>query len=754
MLLIHRQTSRSLPDRDPFLLPVAALLSGWGLLAIWRLDTYFGLRQAIWVGVAGVLFLAGLSLPTGISILRRYKYFWLTGGLLLTGLTLLFGTNPTGGDLPKLWLGCCGLYFQPSEPLKILLIIYLAAYLAGSIHENGAVQAQAAPANTSPRLLPLLAPTLIMTGLALLLLVVQRDLGTASIFLFLYTAILYVTSGRKRILVFGGLAVVLAGIAGYALFDVVRLRIDAWLNPWADPSGRSYQIVQSLLAVANGGLVGRGPGLGSPGLVPVPHSDFIFAAIAEETGLLGALGLLLLLALLANRGLHIALSAPDAYRRYLAAGLTAYLVAQSILIIGGNLRLLPLTGVTLPFVSYGGSSLLTSFFSLLILLRISSGQAEARPSPLAISRPYLHLGAFLLAGLAAAALATGWWAYYRGPDLLTRTDNPRRVIADRFVHRGAILDRSNEPLVATQGQPGNFTRQIRYTALSPVIGYTNPIYGQSGLEASLDEYLRGIQGNPGLSLWWNHLLYGQPPPGLDVRLSLDLRLQRAADKALSGRRGALVLLNAQNGEILAMASHPDFDANQLELEWDRLVSDPNTPLLNRATLGRYPAGRLEGLLFPGGPSDLRLNPSPQLRLPVGDLSSEQQGTLILSPLQVALASASLSADGIRPAPVLVTAVNTPQSGWLILPAIEKPVQAVKAEEADRTIEYLAVEDSSLWQSLATAPNGPGQFVTWFAGGTLPEWGGPPLAAAVLLEENDTALAEQIGQGILNEAMQP
>jgi len=216
-------------------------------------------------------------------------------------MTLILGTNPLGYG-PRLWLGCCGLYFQPSEPLKLLLVVYLAAYLAGldpfylSRHRGS--------------LLPLLAPTLLMTGLAMALLLAQRDLGTASIFIFLYVMVVYAATGDRRILIYGGLTLLLAGAAGYALFDVVRLRVDAWLNPWLDPSGRSYQIVQSLLAVANGGLIGRGPGLGNPTLVPISHADFIFAAIAEEHGLIGIMALLATLALLAVRGMRAASTHP------------------------------------------------------------------------------------------------------------------------------------------------------------------------------------------------------------------------------------------------------------------------------------------------------------------------------------------------------------------------------------------------------------------------------------------------------------
>ena len=582
--LANIQSARWLPRRDPYLLPIAALLSGWGLLTIFRLYPEFGLRQTAWLAVACSLLIAGLRWPSGVRLLRRYKYLWLTGGLVLTALTLAFGTNPLGYG-PQLWLGCCGVYLQPSEPLKLLLIAYLAAYLADRLiaPEGGHEK----PGSTS--LLPLLTPTLIMTGMALLLLIAQRDLGTASIFLFLYAAIVYIASGRRRILGISLVGLLLAGAVGYLLFDVVQVRIDAWLNPWLDPSGRSYQIVQSLLAVANGGLVGRGPGLGYPGLVPIPHSDFIFSSIMEESGLVGGLVLIILVAFLAVRGIRISLQASDPFRRYLAGGLTAYLAAQSILIIGGNIRLLPLTGVTLPFVSYGGSSLVTSFLSLALLLLISN-KSDSQTAALPNSRPYLVLGALLLVGLGATALLTGWWAVYRAPALLSRTDNPRRAISDRAVQRGAILDREGNPIVATTGEAGSYTRQILYPELSNIVGYTNPLYGQSGLEASLDSLLRGLEGNPARLVWWNQLLFGQPPRGVDLRTSLDLELQRSADRLLGDRKGAIVLLDARSGEILAMASHPGFDANHLEENWDALVNHANAPLVNRAAQVLYPIG--------------------------------------------------------------------------------------------------------------------------------------------------------------------
>lgn len=836
--LLHWASARYLPRRDPYLLPVAATLTGWGLLTIWRLYPSFGLRQTIWLAPIAVLIALGMRLPGDLTFLRRYKYLWLTGGLILTAMTLLLGTNPTSASGPHLWLGCCGVYFQPSEPLKLLLIVYLSAYLAdrpiwlsqveGNLGEADINAAQSGRSRTP--LLPLIAPTLIMTGLALLLLLVQRDMGTATIFIFLFATMIYLATGRVRLL-FASLAVlVLSGLVGYLLFDVVRIRVDAWINPWLDPSGRSYQIVQSLLAIANGGLFGRGPGLGNPRLVPIPHSDFIFAAIAEETGLVGVAGLCALLAVLAWRGLVNALHAPDRFRRYLAAGLTAYLAAQSILIISGNLRLLPLTGVTLPFVSYGGSSLLTVFIALLLMLHVSN-RGEEKPAYEINLRPYLSLGGFLFSGIAAVSLVTGWWAYYRGPDLLERTDNARRAIADRYVPRGEILDRSNEPLASTEGVPGELVRSTDYPDLGSIIGYTYLRYGQSGLEATLDPYLRGLRGYPGVELWWNHLLYGQPPPGLDVRLSLDLNLQRAADDLLGSRPGALVLLNADSGEILAIASHPTFDPNRLEEDWELLISDPGAPLFNRATLGRYPPGAALGpLLFAAADRDgaaprlpgnldyttadgrtfscarlpeepdwesalaggcpsasvalarslgleevlnlyvsLGFYTSPQLRLPSDSLDAPHafvspeeavlglpgsSDSLLVNPLQMALAAASLSAGGVQPPVHLVNAVDTPQSGWESLPPLGESAEVLPPVSAEKSVLSLAAQGLPIWQTLASSSLEPEQPVTWYLAGTSPNWNGAPLSLAVLLEEANPDLAEVIGRSMLQTALTP
>src|SRR6266508_929129 len=747
----HYATAQILPDRDPYIFPAAALLSGWGLLTIWRLNETFGLRQAIWLIVSIAIFIIGLRLPSNLVFIRRYKYILLSGGLLLTALTLIFGTHPSGFG-PRLWLGCCGFYFQPSEPLKLLLVAYLAAYLADRLPIR-------------MQIFPLLLPTIFVTGLALLILFVQRDLGTASIFILLYTVILYLATGRQRVLISTAIGLAIALLVGYISVDVIRTRVDGWLDPWVDPAGQSYQIVQSLLAVANGGMTGRGPGIGNPGLVPVAISDFIFAAIAEEAGLVGTIGLIATIWLIVARGMIASLQAQDRFRRFLAAGITTYLGIQSLLIIGGNLRLFPLTGVTLPFVSYGGSSLLTSYTALLILI-IIGGQSETEPAPLENSRPHALLTGLLGIGFAAAALTVAWWAIVRSPDLLNRTDNPRRAIADRYVPRGSLLDRNNHPINVTRGTRGTFRRVYLYPELGSIVGYTHPVYGQAGLEASLDDYLRGLKGNPASLIWWEHLLYGTPPTGNNARVSLDLTLQAKTDELLDTHAGAIILMNAQTGEILAMASHPTFDPNKLDEDGLLLTQDAEAPLLNRATQGQYPINSILDPLIQAQfreakPADseiiafykkLGLFNTPVINMPVNpSTESNKPKEIRVSPLHVALAAAALSNHGVIPSPRIAIAVDTTEQGWVDLSTSSQPVAAIQAEAADEAASAFIVEQKPFWGYTSKAGDAD-SVVSWFIAGTLPDWQGSPLVVVVTLEEDNSLLAKSIGSEVLTEAL--
>jgi cell division protein FtsW (lipid II flippase)/cell division protein FtsI/penicillin-binding protein 2 len=583
--LVRQQARNRAPDRDPLLLPAAFLLAGWGVLLVWRLLPTFGQRQLGWLIVAVAVLVAILRSPADLGWLRRYRYLWLATAVLLTAMTLVFGTNPSGGE-PRLWLGCCGLYFQPSEVLRLFLIVYLASFLSDRL----SLSWESAPPSAGSVLAPLLA----VWSLSVALVLVQRDLGTGSLFLGILVVMLYLASGRRSVLWIGAALMLAGGVVASISFDVVRARMIAWVNPWQDPIGSGYQIIQSTLSLASGGLLGQGPGLGAPGFVPAAHTDFVFSSAVEEWGLAGGLALIAVLGLIVGRGIRAAYRAADTFRIMLAAGLSIGLGLQIFVIVGGILRLMPLTGVTLPFISYGGSSLVTNFAGLALLIRISAD--DGRPRQFAPPLRNVQRGWLLI--VAALALALGWWVLIRAPELIRRNDNPRRALAERYSPRGAIVDRQGRLLAGVSGGKGAYTRTYPVPAAAPIVGFDSARYGQAGLESSLDPLLRGEAGYPAWQVGWNRLLMATPPAGVDLELTVDARLQRLAMTALEGHIGAVVVIDPSTGDILAMGSAPTFDPSALDENWVDLVADPNAPLLNRSTQASYqPGTALAPLLY-------------------------------------------------------------------------------------------------------------------------------------------------------------
>jgi peptidoglycan glycosyltransferase len=355
------------PGHNPYILPIIGLCSGWGLVLLDRLAANFLWRQLAWMGVSLAALVAIATLPRNLRWLRRYRYTWILSGLLLLLATFFFGVNPSGRGA-ELWLPAPLLeriYFQPSELLKLLLVVFLASYF--DEHRFRRMTSRRAMLAAE-----YVAPLLLMWGFCVTLLVWQRDLGAATLFFGLFVGLLYVATGRATYALAGIVLLLVAGAVGYFAFDVVALRVNAWWDPWPDAHDRAFQIVQSLYAVAAGGLFGQGAGQGFPDYIPVVHSDFVFAAIVEEWGLVGGLGLVGCFALLTHQGLAIAARAARPFHTYLAAGIALVLALQSVLIMGGVAKLLPLTGVTLPFLSYGGSSLFVSYVMIGLLLHISA----------------------------------------------------------------------------------------------------------------------------------------------------------------------------------------------------------------------------------------------------------------------------------------------------------------------------------------------------------------------------------------------
>jgi cell division protein FtsW (lipid II flippase)/cell division protein FtsI/penicillin-binding protein 2 len=583
----HLFLNRHLPHRDPLVLPVAALLTGWGLLLIGRLAVNFLARQAMWLLISTTALLIVAWLSRDLRWLRRFRYTWLLWGLVLLAATLVFGVNPSGYGL-RLWLGISGVYFQPSELLKLLLVVYLASYLA----ERGELLISERWQVGRWQLPPLayVGPLLAMLGLAVVLVAWQQDLGAAMLFFFTFLAMLYLATGQWKHVAAGLALFTMVGFASYHFSSRVALRIDGWLDPWPDAADRTFQIVQSLLAFGAGGVFGQGLGLGNPTYIPAVHTDFVFAATGEEFGLAGALAIIALYGVLLLRGFRIAARAAHPFERFLAAGLTSGMVIQAWVIMAGNAKLAPIAGVTLPFISYGGSSLLTNFIALALLLRISSSTHSNLSGAQLANHSLVRLACALSLALALLASTCGYWSVARAGYLRTRDDNPRRVLYEQRIVRGRILDQNGVALADVEIlEDGIVTRRYPLPeAVSPV-GYASLRYGTGGIEAAFDAELRGETGRSAWQTARDELLH-RPPRGHDVQLTLDATLQAQAQQALEDQAGAVVLLDATTGDILAMASNPTFDPEHLDEEWEALSQDPSAPLVNRATQGLYQPG--------------------------------------------------------------------------------------------------------------------------------------------------------------------
>ena len=377
---------------DQVLLPAVGLLGGISLLLMERLPQdlvgsgFFGAEglgqvQLVWLLLALVVATTVAIVVRSDSWLRQYKYTWAAGGIALLLLTFIFGAD-VGGQRLTLVIG--PFSGQPSELLKVILVVFLAGYLS----ENRALlveqDTRIGPLRLPP--IPYLVPMAAMWAIALGIVVIQRDLGAALLFFGVFLLLLYAATARIS-LVIGGLVAFFAGSFVLAnLFEHIGTRIAIWLDPFSDPLDTGYQIVQSLHAFARGGLVGVGLGDGLPlvgGRITIPevHTDFPLAALGEEIGLVGVLAVLGVYLVIIQRGLRIAAAAADEYRSLLATGLALVVGIQAFIIAAGNLKVLPLTGVTLPFISYGGSSLLANGLVIGLLLAISDKGVEPPPPP-------------------------------------------------------------------------------------------------------------------------------------------------------------------------------------------------------------------------------------------------------------------------------------------------------------------------------------------------------------------------------------
>jgi cell division protein FtsW (lipid II flippase) len=375
---------------DQVLLPAVGTLGGIGLLLMERLPQDLasgfgglGRAQLAWLLLSLAALAGAAVLVRNDAWLRRYKYTWAAAGVVLLLLVFVLGRDVNGQRLTLAFGPVSG---QPSELLKVILVIFLAGYLSENRSLLVEESTRIGPLRLPP--LPYLAPMVAMWAIALGIVVVQRDLGAALLIFAVFLLLLYAATARLGYVVLGVGAFLAGGFVLYQLFSHVRTRVDIWLDPFATAQGAGYQVVQALHAFARGGILGTGLGAGlptvgnlPPGGIPALHTDFPFAALGEELGLIGIMAVLGLYLVVIERGLRIAASAPDDFRSILAAGLSLVIGVQAFIIAAGNLKLIPLTGITLPFISYGGSSLLANGLVVGLLIALSDRGAAAPPPP-------------------------------------------------------------------------------------------------------------------------------------------------------------------------------------------------------------------------------------------------------------------------------------------------------------------------------------------------------------------------------------
>ena len=385
-VVAHLAVRRFAPGADGTLLPLAALLNGIGFVTIARLDSglvdlgnkdpHLARIQSVWSAVGVGAFVATLVIVRNIRVLERYTYTFAFAALalLLVPLVPHIGITVNGA---RIWAALGPLHFQPGEPAKVLWVAFFAGYLTQKreLLSEGSRSVGRLRIPAARHLGPLTATW----GVSILVLVFERDLGSSLLFFAVFAAMLYMATERSAYLI-GSLALFSAGAtAAFHMFGHVRARVQGWLNPWPyRHDDRGYQIIQSWYAFAAGGVYGKGIGLGIPAQIPYASTDFIFAAVGEELGLIGTLALVVCFLLIVGSGFRIAVESSRPFSKLFAAGLTTILGLQTFIIVGGVTRMIPLTGITLPFVSYGGSSLVANFVILALLLRMSDDNARER----------------------------------------------------------------------------------------------------------------------------------------------------------------------------------------------------------------------------------------------------------------------------------------------------------------------------------------------------------------------------------------
>ena len=621
----HIAVRKLAPGADPVILPIVFLLSGIGITFVQRLAPDAATGQVVWLFLSVIAMILVLFFVKSIDDLAQYKFTFGIAGVVLLLLPMVIGTEHYGS---KLWIEFGGFSFQPGEIAKVLLVIFLACYLAENRELLSASTRKLGPlALPQPRML---APVFAMWGLSLLVVIFERDLGSALLFFVIFVVMLYVATGRLSFVLISFVLLAIGAVFCYHFFDHVQVRVAIWLDPWSDAQGTGYQIVQSLYSLADGGLVGTGIGRGLADYVPIVESDFIFSAIGEEMGLLGASAILIAFMLLAVRGYATAARAKSDVAGFMAVGLTTAISFQAFLIVAGVTKFLPMTGVTLPFMSQGGSSLLSSFIAVGLLLKCgdeATGREQEMTSLTTSQTPVVdgnaahasavvqgsHVrGRFKLQtaesgvlgrvalGKRLTALITVFTLLFaalignltyiqvvKAETIQSMPSNNHTIAKSSHVQRGAIMTSDGVTLAESiQQSDGTYVRTYPNGNLAiHTVGYLSTQYGSTGIESSMNETLTGHKD---YSTWQSALysLAGVSQAGSSVVLTINSQMQEICEEALDGWTGAVVLLDPSTGKVLASASSPTYTYDEVG---DQLSSG-GSALVNRATNSLYAPG--------------------------------------------------------------------------------------------------------------------------------------------------------------------
>ncbi len=650
LLFLFPPFLRSKLSGDGYLVPLTLLLSGMGIILLYSLKdplrdaaAYENHVKGILLGSA-VMLIASRLRPEARNRLHRYQYVWALSAILLTTGLFLFGSGPQGVRLNL-------FHFQPVELIKILLVLFLASYLS----ERGNLIADTTPRPKAKHKIPFLAslpakqdiaPLLVMYGFALALFVVVRDMGPGIVLFGTFLCVMYLLTGRVSFVVLGMVLLLSGGYFAYkAHFGVLPTRVDMWLNPFVNSHANGMQLAQGYWGMATGGFEGSGLGLGLPNSIPRGGSDFAFASWAEETGLIGAWFTILLYGVVIWRGLRISLEAKSDFDRNLGFGLILLLGIQTLLILAGVTGLFPLSGISLPFLSYGNSALVAHFFTIGVLRGIAAGSRSSKEStvhpviPTTTRRFTVAFSAALLVGIGIYRI--GMLQFLSANDYATRTIktpdadgttrphiNPRLLAMERQIERGTIYDRNNKILATSRPHqlkevaPNSeiathliATRSRYYpygSACVHLVGYLDGnVGGPTGIEKMYDAELKGFSKYTDLlsdyrrqNLPGYHRRYGK-----DLVLTLDAELQRATQANLAEiaakqkdrvtgnpkDRAAFVMIEPTSGDTIVSVTLPSYDPNGLTSEQMRAYSSAeeereSARLINRALGGLYPPG--------------------------------------------------------------------------------------------------------------------------------------------------------------------